>query len=138
MFSEIANFMQIHERVANSIEHTNYISIATADKPTMRNLLKFPGKHEKINIPEQIGKEYATFGTFLLKDDSGTIVSGIESAKTQTATEINRTILREWINGKGQEPFTWATLVKCLRDADLNGLANDIEEVLIYDSSHIS
>ena len=95
----------------------------------MCNLLKFPGKHENIDIPEQIGKEYTTFGTFLLEDDSGTIVSGIESAKTQTATEINVTILREWINGKGQEPYTWATLVKCLRDADLNRLADDIEEV---------
>ena len=103
----------------------------------MRNLLKFPGKHGSINIPEQIGKEYTRFGTFLLEDDSGTIVSGIESAKTQTATEINITILREWINGKGQEPFTWDSLVKCLRDADLNRLADDIEEVLIYDSSHI-
>lgn len=102
----------------------------------MRNLLKFPGKHGSINIPEQIGKEYTTFGTFLLEDDSGTIVSGIESAKTQTATEINITILREWINGKGQEPFTWDSLVKCLRDAELNRLADDIEEVLIYDSSH--
>lgn len=92
----------------------------------MRNLLKFPGKHGRINIPEQIGKEYTTFGTFLL-----------ESAKTQTATEINVTILREWINGKGQEPFTWDSLVKCLRDAELNGLADDIEVVLIYDSSHV-
>ena len=103
----------------------------------MRNLLKFPGKHGNIDISEQIGKKYTTFGTFLLKDDSGTIVSGIESAKMQNATEINITILREWINGKGQEPYTWATLVKCLRDADLNRLADNIEEVLIYDSSHI-
>ena len=103
----------------------------------MRNLLKFPGKHGKIDIPAQIGEEYTKFGTFLLKDDYGTIVSGIERAKMQNATEINRTILREWINGKGEEPFTWATLVKCLRDADLNRLADDIEEVLIYDSSHI-
>ena len=99
-------------------------------------LLKFPGKRGKINIPEQIGKNYTTFGTFLLKDDNGTIIPGIESAKMHNVTEINKTILQNWIGGKGEEPFTWDTLVKCLRDADLNGLANDIEAVLCYDCSH--
>ena len=99
-------------------------------------LLKFPGKHGKINIPEQIGTNYKTFGTFLLKDDGGTIIPGIESEKRYNATEINETILRKWIGGKGEEPYTWDTLVKCLRDADLNGLANDIEAVLCCDSSH--
>ena len=102
----------------------------------MRILLKFPGRRGKINIPEEIGKNYKKFGTFLLKDDSGTIIPAIESEKMHNATEINTTILQIWIGGKGEEPYTWDTLVKCLRDAELNGLANDIEEVLCYDSSH--
>ena len=77
-----------------------------------------------------------TFGTFLLKDDSGAIIPGIESAKSRDATKINTTILQNWIGGKGKKPYTWDTLVKCLRDADLNGLANDIEAVLFCNSSH--
>ena len=48
----------------------------------------------------------------------------------QDADEINKAILQKWIGGKGLEPFTWDTLVKCLRDTELNTLANEIEEVL--------
>ena len=44
--------------------------------------------------------------------------------------EINVAILEKWISGKGQKPITWDTLVNCLRDTDLNALANDIEKVL--------
>ena len=66
----------------------------------------------------------------MLKDDSGTIISCIENAKMHNATEITATILEKWIGGKGLQPFTWNTLVNCLRDADLNVLANDIAEVL--------
>ena len=107
-----------------------HFNFATDDKPSLPTLLKFPGKHENINIPEQIGTNYKTFGTLLLKDDSGMIISSIEKAKLHNATEINATILQKWIGGKGREPFTWNTLVNCLRDAELNVLANDIEEVL--------
>ena len=46
------------------------------------------------------------------------------------ADEINEAILEKWIGGKSRKPITWDTLVKCLRDIDLNALANDIEEVL--------
>ena len=46
------------------------------------------------------------------------------------ADEINETILERWISGKGQGPLTWDTLVKCLRDTELNVLADEIEEVL--------
>ena len=44
--------------------------------------------------------------------------------------KINEDILQRWISGKGLKPFTWDTLVKCLRDTELNTLANEIEEVL--------
>ena len=125
------------KELLNYLEHAHiYIYIATGDKPRMRILLKFQGRRGKINIPEEIGKNYKKFGTFLLKDDSGTIIPAIESEKMHNATDINTTILRNWIGGKGEEPYTWDTLVECLRDAELNGLANDIEEVLCYDSSH--
>ena len=100
------------------------------DTPVLTKLLKFPGRYGKINIPERIGTNYKTFGTFLLKDDTGTIVSGIIRAKMHAADEINEAILERWIGGKGQGPFTWGTLVKCLRDTELNVLADEIEEVL--------
>ena len=70
------------------------------------------------------------FGTLLLEDNTGAVVSGIERAKMHAAAEINEAILQKWIGGKGLEPFTWDTLVQCLRDTELNTLANEIEEVL--------
>ena len=108
---------------------------AADDRPSLRNLLKFPSNRGNINIPEQIGTKYRSFGILLLKDDSGTIISALEHEWNRDAEKINRTILEKWICGKGLEPFTWDTLVKCLRDVDLNVLANDIEEILLH-SSH--
>ena len=96
----------------------------------MCKLLKFPGKRRRINIPEEISTNYKKFGTFLLKDDNGTIVSGIERAKMYNAEEINQAILEKWIGGKGRQPVTWDTLVKSFRDIDLAVLADDIEIVL--------
>ena len=118
------------------LHHCNYVivhlhSFATGDRPTMRNLKKFPSKHgQDINIPLQIGTDYRTFGTFLLVDDSGTIVSGIEMAMMSDAERINEAILMRWIGGKGKQPLTWDTLVTCLRDSELKTLAIDIEKVL--------
>ena len=108
---------------------TNF-SFSAGDKPVLPKLLKFRGRHRKINIPEEIGTNYKMFGTLLLEDDTGAIVSGIELAKMHAAAEINEAILQKWIGGKGQAPFTWDTLVQCLRDTELNTLANEIEEVL--------
>ena len=104
--------------------------LSAGDKPVLTKLLKFPGRRGKINIPEQIGTNYKTLGIFLLQDNTGTIISGIERAKMHDAEEINKAILEKWIGGKGQGPFTWDTLVECLQDTELNVLANEIEEVL--------
>ena len=38
-------------------------------------------------------------------------------------------ILQEWINGRGRQPVSWATLTEVLRDVELSELASDIEAV---------
>jgi len=92
-----------------------FIFFVTGDRPTMCIWKKFPNKHgQDINICVQIGTNYQTFGTFLLEDNSGTIVSGIERAMMCDAERINEDILMKWIGGKGQHPLTWDTLVTCL------------------------
>ena len=122
--------MQTDSTIVEWSQVTIHFSFPAGDKPVLPKLLKFPGRRGKINIPEQIGTNYRTFGIFLLKDDNGTIISGIERAKMHAADEINEAILERWIGGKGKGPFTWDTLVQCLRDTELNTLANEIEEVL--------
>lgn len=122
--------LRLEYLIADSTTFIMHTWFATDDKPSLCKLLKYPGKHRRINISEEISTNYKKFGTFLLKDDNGTIVSGIERAKMYNADEINGTILEKWIGGKGQQPITWDTLVKCLRDIDLAVLADEIKEVL--------
>ena len=77
-----------------------------------------------------IGTDYKTFGTFLLDDENGAIISTMEKQRMQDSYEINKDIFYKWIAGSGLQPVTWDTLVKCLRKAKLNTLADDIETVL--------
>lgn len=98
--------------------------------PTLPTLLAFPGKTEKINIPERIGAKYKTFGTLLLQDDFGEKVDAIAEEKKSDVTSINLAILEKWLRGEGQLPKTWSRLCKVLRDSRLTALAKDIETVM--------
>ena len=93
-------------------------------------LKKFPGKRQKFNVLERVGTRYTDFGTFLLEDHTGMKVSAIETARLRVSAPILQDIFQEWLQGRGKEPVTYATLVECLRSANLNVLADDIQEVL--------
>ena len=98
--------------------------------PSLLTLKKFPGKRHEFNVLEGIGTHYGDVGTFLLKDHVGTKVSVIETARLRNSSLILQDIFQDWLQGKGEQPVTYATLVDCLRAANLNVLADDIEEVL--------
>ena len=44
--------------------------------------------------------------------------------------DIVVSILQEWIAGRGK-PLTWGTLIKTLRDCDLNPLADEVEQSVL-------
>ena len=44
--------------------------------------------------------------------------------------DITVEILEQWLQERGRMPITWQTLIKCLRDAELNVLANKMESSL--------
>ena len=44
--------------------------------------------------------------------------------------DIVVSILQEWIAGRGR-PLTWETLIKTLRDCDLNPLADEVEDFVV-------
>ena len=72
-----------------------------------------------------IGTNYETFGTLLLNDKQGEKVDAItEKAGAQGA---NLAILKKWLRGEGEQPVTWRTLAKVLKDSELNTLAQEIE-----------
>ena len=74
---------------------------------------------------------YHDFGMFLLQDHDLSKVSALEHTWQRNSPLICRDIIKDWLQGKGKNPVTYATLVDCLRDADLNSLAKDIEDVFI-------
>ena len=105
-----------------------------ADKPTLPTLLKFPPNCSSphcINTASRIGKEYWKFGILLLEDDNGHIVDAITRDHRQDSIEmITLKILQKWINGVGQKPVSWYTLVQVLYDVQLNELAREILEYI--------
>ena len=79
---------------------------------------------------KEIGTHYNMFGVLLLNDESGATISALEQQHQNRATSINFEILQQWIRGSGGKPVTWETLVKVLRQIELNILADKIESFL--------
>ena len=97
-------------------------------RPDMMELLRFPSRDgSTINIPQQIGVKYITFGTHLLEDKTQARVTAIANEHNNQAEAINQHLLREWLQGSGTRPVTWDTLAEVLRKVPLNHLAEEIE-----------
>ena len=94
--------------------------VVEKEKPSLPKLLL-------LNVPECIGADYRRFGTFLLNDETGTLVDAIEHDCHEKAHRITLKILQEWLLGKGQ-PINWGTLVQTLRNCKLNDLADQIDK----------
>ena len=79
-----------------------------------------------MDLAEEIGADYEKFGTLLLEDKKGNKVKNIKVSKrgdpVEITVEITVEILKQWLQRKGRKPVAWQTLVKCLRDTDLNAL----------------
>jgi len=90
-------------------------------------LLAFPGKSEKINIPERIGTKYLRFGILLLDDKAGEKLDAVTKEKSDV-TDINLAILMRWLRGEGRA-ISWKILTQVLRECDLTVLAEKIEDI---------
>ena len=75
----------------------------------------------------EIQNDYERLGSLLLNDGNGVEVKGITMAEDNDPVKITTEILRRWLQGKGILPVTWQTLIKCLREAELNTAADYIE-----------
>ena len=115
----------------HGLSPTGYLSFCKSadDHPTLDVLRHFPMKESFVDIPEKIATDYKRFGTQLLKDSDGSKVRIIEM-KHQDPVDITVEILQQWLQGRGRMPIMWQTFVQCLRDTDLNVLANDMESSL--------
>ena len=75
--------------------------------------------------------KYRRFGILLLMDHTGSTVANIARAKGPDPVDITTEIFSRWLEGTGLEPRSWLTLVNCLRDIELNTVANEIEKMFI-------
>ena len=125
--------MFCYGNIEAKLEHATVMDtyfVKTETQPKLPELLKFPSKNGAINIPEKIGEDYETFGTFLLNDTRGEKVDAITAEKPGgKAINFTLAILKRWLRGEGVQPATWTTLVQVLKDSQLNALAEAIEAV---------
>ena len=102
-----------------SCSNTIDLFITLDKEPTLPELLR-------LKIPQHVGANYKTFGTFLLNDVIGSRVNSIQLQCLGKPEQINITILEEWLTGKGKS-CTWQILIKTLRDCELTVLADQVE-----------
>ena len=94
----------------------------------MKQMMRFQGKRRRINIPQEIGEKYFSFGVFLLQDSNGHLVRNIEGKHCNDYYNINIAILEQWVKNGSQ--VTWKTLMQTLEDIQLNRLADEIRDVV--------
>ena len=89
------------------------------DKPTQKNLDQ---------ISKKVGNSWRSLLT-QLGEDSATIEGFRLDAPGNTKEACFKGLVHWW-NGNADEPVTWETLLKALRDADMKGYADDLEKEL--------
>ena len=90
-----------------------------------------------MDIADQIGDKYDSFSICLLDDTQGVHLSSIKQSGCagQKLNNILHEVFVAWLAGSGKKPVTWMTFVKCLRDVNLNTLADTIENE--YESDNL-
>ena len=84
-----------------------------------------------MGLVEKVGTDYSSFGVMLLQDSSGEKICAIEKEKRGNVADINREILRLWLQGKGKQPVTWNTLTTVLADIMRDDLAKMISSIIV-------
>ena len=78
-------------------------------------------------VIEQVYHKHYAFGIFLLNDRTGGRVKEIEQDCHMRPGSIIKSILQEWLEGKGLD-VTWESLVQALRDTGFPDLADQIQD----------
>ena len=112
--------------------HTQmYTFMHTDQKPTLLQLklLKSPSG-ERVEIIASIATNWMTFGIHLDFDETGHTLNHIAQTHKRQAMECCTHMMREWLEGRGRQPATWAMLIEMLKDARFNYLAHQVERIL--------
>ena len=103
----------------------------TDKKPTLSQLklLKTPAG-KRVKIMTTVAAKWKDFGYLLDFDETGRTLNRIAKDHPLDAEECCAQMMREWLEGRGSQPATWATLIDLLKDAEINDLAQQLEEMI--------
>ena len=82
-------------------------------------------------IPRIAAGDYKTFGMYLLQDTSGDQVELVKKDHILHGTEsVTQAIIKKWLNS-ATPTRTYQHLIECLRESELDTLADDIAITLV-------
>ena len=75
-----------------------HLSPTTDEQPTLPKLICFNSKTRGyINIIDEVGAEYQTFGILLLEDNTGAYVQSLITNHQHHSKSINLEIVQKWL-----------------------------------------
>ena len=99
--------------------------LSLGDKPKLKQLQKLDcPSGSKLRVINTIAAKWIRLAIALDIDYSA------EQGDTRDDDEAIISILRRWIDGEGEQPVTWGTLIEALEDAGCENLANDLRREL--------
>ena len=113
----------------NTLFPATFITVP-GDRVVILGLQQFSTPSGRLNILQQVGTDYKPMlGNILLKSQNGKRVQTIETTFGHNVDNVVYDIFQKWSSEDGD--CTWGKLVQCLRDSNLNPLANDIDSCLL-------
>ena len=92
-------------------------------------LLKSPSG-KRVEIIKAIAPDWSRFGIHFDFDETGQTLKCIAKEHPFNPIDCCTQMMREWLEGRGRQPATWATLIDLLKDAEMNDLAQQVEEIV--------
>ena len=86
------------------------------------------GKQKTIRVISRVAPIWEQFATRLHFEVHD--IMRIEEDCHFQSLKSSRRVMMEWLNGKGRQPTTWATVMKALEESELSEVARDIEVTL--------
>ena len=90
------------------------------NKLTLKELLLYVVPHAA-SVWEELG-------IALNLDEDGTTVDSIAARRSGDARKYCTDVLKAWLQERGEEPKTWAVLIRCLREIDAEDVIESITE----------
>ena len=88
-----------------------------------------------MKIISTIAAKWEKFGILLDFDETGRILDRIAKDHPSDAERCCTQMMKEWLEGRGRQPATWATLIDLLKDADINDLTQQLEMMVEGDTT---